>query len=217
MADKMFTTWDGMDVHAKVADRANADADGNSLTLGLDASGKVATIGGKEIAGGGGGGASYTSGDGISISEENEINVKTDGSTIHTNASGELEVIGGGGGGGGGLSPITPTILTPVVENGTYKITIPGNNAYYMVTLDEGYNVEIEPPTLNEGELFNIILLIETTDGNDKTMTIPDYYDRGILPMTEQTQWGWVYGIGLTQFVFLGKGYTMTTSAYFSG
>ena len=56
MADKMFTTWDGMDVHAKVADRANADADGNSLTLGLDASGKVATIGGKEIAGGGGGG-----------------------------------------------------------------------------------------------------------------------------------------------------------------
>jgi len=51
MADKMFTTWDGMDVHAKVAYRANADADGNSLTLGLDASGKVATIGGKEIAG----------------------------------------------------------------------------------------------------------------------------------------------------------------------
>jgi len=99
MADKMFTTWDGMDVHAKVADRANADADGNSLTLGLDASGKVATIGGKEIAGAGagGGGASYTSGDGISISEENEISVKTDGSTIHTNASGELEVLGGGG------------------------------------------------------------------------------------------------------------------------
>lgn len=56
MADKMFTTWDGMDVHAKVADRANADAEGNSLTLGLDASGKVATIGGKEIAGAGGGG-----------------------------------------------------------------------------------------------------------------------------------------------------------------
>ena len=122
-----------------------------------------------------------------------------------------------GGGGGGGLSPITPTILTPVVENETYKITIPDNNAYYMVTLSEGYNVEIEPPTLNEGELFNIILLIETTDGSNKTMTIPDYYDRGILPMTEQTQWGSVYGIGWTQFVFLGKGYTMTTSAYFSG
>ena len=48
--------------------------------------------------GGGGGGSSYTSGDGISISEENVISVKTDGSTIHTNANGELEVLGGGGG-----------------------------------------------------------------------------------------------------------------------
>ena len=104
MADKMFTTWDGMDVHAKLADRANADAEGNSLTLGLDASGKVATIGGKEIAGGGGGGgsASYTAGHGISISNQDVISVKTDGSTIHTNASGALEVLGGGGGGGGG-------------------------------------------------------------------------------------------------------------------
>lgn len=43
-----------------------------------------------------GGGTTYIAGNGISISEENEIAVKTDNSTIHVNSSGELEVIGGG-------------------------------------------------------------------------------------------------------------------------
>ena len=41
----------------------------------------------------------YSSGDGIDISAQNVISVKTDGTTIRTKASGELEVIGGGGGG----------------------------------------------------------------------------------------------------------------------
>jgi hypothetical protein len=40
----------------------------------------------------------YTAGDGIDISVQDAISVKTDGTTIHANASGELEVIGGGGG-----------------------------------------------------------------------------------------------------------------------
>lgn len=43
-------------------------------------------------------GTTYTPGDGVSISQQNVISAKTDGTTIHTNASGELEVIGGGGG-----------------------------------------------------------------------------------------------------------------------
>ena len=47
---------------------------------------------------GGGGGGSYTAGDGIDISAQDVISAKTDGTTIRTNASGELEVIGGGGG-----------------------------------------------------------------------------------------------------------------------
>lgn len=47
----------------------------------------------------GGGGTTYTAGDGIDISAQDVISVKTDGTTIHANASGELEVIGGGGGG----------------------------------------------------------------------------------------------------------------------
>lgn len=46
-----------------------------------------------------GGGSTYTAGDGIDISAQDVISVKTDGTTIHANASGELEVIGGGGGG----------------------------------------------------------------------------------------------------------------------
>lgn len=45
-------------------------------------------------------GKTYTAGSGIAISNQDVLSVKTDGSTIHTNASGELEVIGGGGGGG---------------------------------------------------------------------------------------------------------------------
>lgn len=40
-----------------------------------------------------------TSGDGINIDSDGVISAKTDGTTIHTNASGELEVIGGGSGG----------------------------------------------------------------------------------------------------------------------
>lgn len=44
-------------------------------------------------------GTTYTPGDGVAISQQNVISAKTDGTTIHTNASGELEVIGGGGGG----------------------------------------------------------------------------------------------------------------------
>ena len=42
-------------------------------------------------------GKTYTNGDGIAISNQDVISVKTDGTTIHANASGELEVIGGSG------------------------------------------------------------------------------------------------------------------------
>ena len=63
-------------------------------------------------------GTTYTSGAGVAISQQNEISAKTDGTTIHTNASGELEVIGGGGGGGnidgvkleGAASALTPDV-----------------------------------------------------------------------------------------------------------
>lgn len=44
-------------------------------------------------------GKSYTAGGGINIDSDGVISAKTDGTTIHTNASGELEVIGGGSGG----------------------------------------------------------------------------------------------------------------------
>ena len=44
---------------------------------------------------GGGGGGSYTAGAGIDISANNEISAKTDGSTIGTNANGQLEIANG--------------------------------------------------------------------------------------------------------------------------
>jgi len=51
--------------------------------------------------GGGGGGTSYTAGTGIDISAQDAISVKIDGSTITTNASGQLVANGGGGGSSG--------------------------------------------------------------------------------------------------------------------
>ncbi len=39
----------------------------------------------------GGGGTTYTAGDGITISQENEISANVDGETIGINASGQLE------------------------------------------------------------------------------------------------------------------------------
>lgn len=44
-----------------------------------------------------GSGSTYTAGDGISISSDDEISAKVDGTTIGVNASGELEALGGGG------------------------------------------------------------------------------------------------------------------------
>lgn len=48
-----------------------------------------------ESGGGGGSGTTYTGGAGISISDSNEISTKTDGTTIGTNDSGQLEIVNG--------------------------------------------------------------------------------------------------------------------------
>ena len=123
---------------------------------------------------------------------------------------------GGGGGGGGGLSPITPTTITPTLENETYKIVIPSNNAYYIATINEAYNVEITPPTIGANEMYNIVLFVIYNEFSDITMTMA-YDDYGIAPMDDETKYGNVYGHGFTQFIFLGKGCTMKTSAYSYG
>ena len=49
---KMFTTWDGLKIHAEKADK---DVNGNSLELGISDN-KIVSIGGKAVAGAGGGG-----------------------------------------------------------------------------------------------------------------------------------------------------------------
>lgn len=69
--------------------------------------------------GGGGGGTSYTAGTGIDISGQNAISVKIDGSTITTNASGQLVANGGGGGGS---------------SSSTYKFVIEQAHSYNLFT-----------------------------------------------------------------------------------
>ena len=74
-----------------------------------------------------GGGTTYTPGDGIDISAQNVISVKTDGTTIQANSDGELEVIGGGGGGEvnvieGVKLAGAASVLTPDVDK---NVTIP--------------------------------------------------------------------------------------------
>lgn len=121
-----------------------------------------------------------------------------------------------GGGGGGGLSPISPTTITPTLENNTYKIVIPGNNAYYIATINDTHNVEITPPTIGANEMYNVVLFVVSDDFGDKQMTMA-YSDYGISPLDDESKYGWVYGHGFTQFILLGRGFTMKTSAYQGG
>lgn len=66
----------------------------DTLTFGYDSLNNISSIDGSALAGGG---VSYSAGAGIDITS-NVISAKVDGTTIDTNASGELTVIGGGGG-----------------------------------------------------------------------------------------------------------------------
>lgn len=87
--------------HPIYADRAEKDAAGNTISttyqekltagtgISIDSSNVISATGG------GGGGTTYTAGTGIDITS-NTIGVKIDGSTITTNASGQLVANGGG-------------------------------------------------------------------------------------------------------------------------
>lgn len=143
----------------------------------------------------------------------------TDGYVLtKTSNSGTDEVVWAqAGGSSGGLSPISPTTITPTLENNTYKIVIPGNNAYYIATINgDTHNVEITPPTIGANEMYNIVLFVVSNDAGDKQMTMA-YGDYDISPMDDESMYGWVYGLAFTQFVFLGRGFTMKTSAYSGG
>lgn len=121
------------------------------------------------------------------------------------------------GGGGGGLSPISPTVLTPTLNGTTYTITIPSNNAYYSATISNSGDVDIVPPSLGSNELYNVVLFITITDFDDRYIKVPNYDTFGLAPMDAETDAGKINGRGFTQFVFLGHGYTMKTSAYAGG
>ncbi len=120
------------------------------------------------------------------------------------------------GGGSGGLSPISPTTITPTLENDIYKIIIPNNNAYYIATIDNTHNVEITPPTIGENEMYNVVLFVIANDFDDKQMTIA-YNDYSIAPLDDESKFGWVHGHGFTQFILFGRGFTMKTAAYQAG
>ena len=113
----------------------------------------------------GGGGSTYTAGDGIDISAQDVISVKTDGSTIRANASGELEVIGGGGGGsytaGDGIDISAQDVISTKVD-GT-SITV---NASHELTTSAEANVI-------EGVKLDGAASVLTPDAS-KNVTIPN-------------------------------------------
>lgn len=107
----------------------------------------------------------YSSGDGIDISAQDVISVKTDGTTIHANASGELEVIGGGGGGsytaGAGIDISAQDVISAKVD-GT-SITV---NASHELTTSAEANVI-------EGVKLDGAASVITPDAS-KNVTIPN-------------------------------------------
>lgn len=84
-----ISAGDGVAVTA-TASGYEVAADPDGTTIGIDTNGKLKSL----VSGG----TTYGAGDAIDIDGNDDINVKVDGTTIHVNASNELEVIGGGGG-----------------------------------------------------------------------------------------------------------------------
>ena len=95
----------------------------------------------------------YSGGDGIDISAQDVISVKTDGTTIHANASGALEVIGGGGGttysGGDGID-ITGTVVSVDIassgsglEFSSNKLKVNGNASQAIEVGASGVGIKL--------------------------------------------------------------------------
>ena len=95
----------------------------------------------------------YSGGDGIDISAQDVISVKTDGTTIHAKANGELEVIGGGGGttysGGDGID-ITGTVVSVDIassgsglEFSSNKLKVNGNSSHAIEVGSSGVGIKL--------------------------------------------------------------------------
>lgn len=123
---------------------------------------------------------------------------------------------------GGGSS--APTEITPTWDgmNRLFTVRVPSNNGIFFANLpDKGQipvEVEVIPPTITSGEIFNftVVIINDWEIGNDHHMYVNDPYNR-ISATDEKTQYGNVYGNATTRFVVLGNGYTMFTTGYFSG
>jgi hypothetical protein len=112
----------------------------------------------------------YTAGDGIDISVQDAISVKTDGTTIHANASGELEVIGGGGGttytAGDGIDISAQNVIS-VKTDGT---TIRANASGELEVIGGGGGGEMN---VIEGVKLDGAASVLTPDAS-KNVTIPN-------------------------------------------
>lgn len=96
----------------------------------------------------------YSSGDGIDISAQDVISVKTDGTTIHANASGELEVIGGGGGGsyssGDGIDISAQDVIsvktdgTTIHANASGELEVIGGGGGGSYTAGDGIDISAQ-------------------------------------------------------------------------
>ena len=107
--------------------------------------------------GAGGGGASYIAGLGITI-DRNEISAKVDGTTIKTNASGQLIAVGGGATytGANGIQISGSNVITPTY--GTASNTVAqGNDSRFPTTAEKtAWNNKLDKPTAN-AELASVV------------------------------------------------------------
>ena len=145
---------------------------------------------------------SYTAGNGIDVTN-NVVSAKVDGTTIDTNASGELTVIGGGGG-GGGVTDVEVDGVS-VVNQGVAEITMPTVDQTYDGTstnaqsgaavaqaiatkedaFDVGTGLEMDTsgatPTLQVEAPVDIVagpgIVIDNPDGNTLRVSTDENYE----------------------------------------
>lgn len=131
---------------------------------------------------GGGGGTSFTTGTGLELTDQNILNVKIDGSTITTNASGELVASG---------SAPSNMVTTNTAQTITSRKAFTGgisfsdaSNTYYLTQYGSGYPIVINGGG-NTGRVQLTSKTISLTTGQNNRLVIGDYYGFASFEGTE--------------------------------
>lgn len=142
----------------------------DTLTFGYDSSNNISSIDGSALAGGG---VSYSAGAGIDITS-NVISAKVDGTTIDTNASGELTVIGGGGGTQADWDESDPTDPSYIENKPTPKTLTAGtgisiSEGVGTITISSNVTAPVQDVTVNGTSVVSNGVAAITTPTVDQT------------------------------------------------